>query len=146
MLSRDIATVQWRVRGALRSVTYSPPAALRGCPTLRAPWRFHGRDCRADGCGDGTGRGYGISPNIVAGVQLVRGRLAGMEVRRRGPVRPGLLADRERLQVVAIALDRGGRVNPDRRVTGKDRHSIVDDVAEEYDLGEPERGSGRHRA
>jgi hypothetical protein len=46
----------------------------------------------------------------------------------------------ERLHVVAVLIDRGGRANPDRRVTGKDRNSVIEDVAEKYDLGEAEGG------
>jgi hypothetical protein len=81
----------------------------------------------------------------VDGVQVVRGRLAGVEMGWRGPVRPGLLGDRERLQVVAIAFDGGGRADLHRRIAGEHRCALVQDVAEEDDLSEAERG-GVHDA
>src|SRR3984957_12340162 len=61
-----------------------------------------------------------------------------------GPVRPGLLAERERLQVVAVLLDDGGRADLDRRIAGEYRRARVDDVAEEYHPAKAERGSARH--
>src|ERR1700732_1465123 len=65
-------------------------------------------------------------------------------MRGRGPVRPGLLAERERLQVVAVLLDDGGRTDLDRRIAGEHRRASVDDVAEEYARAEAERGGARH--
>src|SRR5580704_2670582 len=82
----------------------------------------------------------------VAGIQFVGGRLADVEMRGRGPVRPGLLAERERLQVVAVLLDDGGRTDLDRRIAREHRRASVDDVAEEYDPAEAERGGARHDA
>src|SRR5580693_10638978 len=67
-------------------------------------------------------------------------------MRGRGPVRPGLLAERERLQVVAVLLDDGGRTDLDRWIARKHRRTSVDDVAEEYDPAEAERGGARHDA
>src|SRR5260370_17056325 len=67
-------------------------------------------------------------------------------MRGRGPVRPGLLAERERLQVVAVLLDDGGRTYLDRRIAGEHRRASVDDMAEEYDPAEAERGGARHDA
>ena len=61
----------------------------------------------------------------VAGIEFVRGRLAGAEVRGRGPVRARLLAGHQGLQVVAVPLERGGRVDLDRRVTGEGRPAAV---------------------
>src|SRR5580704_9657929 len=67
-------------------------------------------------------------------------------MRGRGPVRPGLLAERERLQVVAVLLDDGGRTDLDRWIAREHRRASVDDVAEEYDPAEAERGGARHDA
>ena len=80
----------------------------------------------------------------VAGIEFVRGRLAGAEVRRRGPVRARLLAGHQGLQVVAVPLDRGGRVDLDRRVAGEDRTAGREHVAEEDNFGEAERAGYGH--
>jgi hypothetical protein len=114
--------------GRDRSEGILPPADLRG----------------AEG---EIGIAFGHRPHVehdrrveeVDGVQVVRGRLAGVEMGRRGPVRPGLLADRERLQVVAVLVQGGGRADLDRRITGEHRCALVDDVAEEDDPAEAER-------
>jgi hypothetical protein len=76
----------------------------------------------------------------VAGIELVRGGLAGGEVRGRGPVRARLLASHQGLQVVAVPLDRGGRPDLDRRVTGEGGPAGRDHMAEEDNSGEAERG------
>jgi hypothetical protein len=76
----------------------------------------------------------------VAGIELVRGGLAGGEVRRRGPVRTRLLAGHQGLQVVAVPLDRGGRADLDRRVTREGGAAGRDHMAEEDNSGEAERG------
>src|SRR5580704_11368992 len=67
-------------------------------------------------------------------------------MRGRGPVRPGLLAERERLQVVAVLLDESGRTDLDRRIARKHRGAGVDDVAEEYHATEAKRGGTGHDA
>ena len=62
------------------------------------------------------------------------------EVRGRGPVRARLLAGHQGLQVVAVPLDRGGRADLDRRVTGEGGAAGRDHMAEEDNSGEAERG------
>jgi hypothetical protein len=60
------------------------------------------------------------------------------EMRGRGPVGPGLLAGDERLHVVAVRRDHGGRADLDRRVAGEYRVACPDHVAKEDDPGEDE--------
>ena len=62
------------------------------------------------------------------------------EMRGRGPVRARLLAGHQGLQVVAVPLDRGGRADLDRRVTGEGGAAGRDHMAEEDNSGEAERG------
>src|SRR5690349_14259610 len=76
----------------------------------------------------------------VAGIELVRGGLVRGEVRGRGPVRACLLAGHQGLHVVAVPLDRGGRADLDRRVTGEGGPAGRDHMAEEDTSGEAERG------
>ena len=76
----------------------------------------------------------------VAGIEFVRGGLVRGEVRGRGPVRARLLAGHQGLQVVAVPLDRGGRADLDRRVTGEGGAADRDHMAEEDNSGEAERG------
>jgi hypothetical protein len=76
----------------------------------------------------------------VTGAQFVRDGLVSMEMHRSGPMRPSLLADRDRLHVVTVPLDGGDLPDLDRRVARERWRAIADDVAEEDDLAEAERG------
>ena len=67
--------------------------------------------------------------------------------RGNGRARPSAsrpLAKRERLQVIAVRLDAGGRAELDRRIAGEHWCTGVDDMAEEYDPAEAKRGRAGH--
>ena len=95
-----------------------------------------------------SGSSFDLRPHVehdrgveeVAGIEFVRGGLVRGEVRGRGPVRARLLAGHQGLQVVAVPLDRGGRADLDRRVTGEGGAAGRDHMAEEDNSGEAERG------